>query len=965
MMKLNRTILTLLATTFLAAVIGYPTGKVEAYTVNTTTLNSYNNVHPRLYISDAKVNTLRTSIQATGTHASLWNSFQSNVNQLLKETPPPANFSDGSTAQEWQRPNGTNMSNLAMAYLLTQNRTVTATRWIEAEDGKLTLPMQASSETGAAGGKYMVVPSNGITLPAPVPTDPPHAVYNLTLPGVAYYHIWARVQMPDTGAHSFYMALDSDNYEYMGGPEVAGWQWVKMKSNVKLVEGEHQLKIRYRQSRVKIDKFMFTTDTSLTPSGLGIEQHWMESEDATIVSPMQIYTDDVVASRAKYISVKSASNWAPTPAANAAPDAAYQFGATGGVNYSVWARVKAPADDSDSFYYNIDGGSYSASYPPFGDEWVWHKITTVNSLTSGNHTLNIKYRNTNLKIDSFLITSDTAAGAPSDPNKYLMGGIGWARASLSYPTWGNGPTNTNNDLAAAHQLLGLGIFYDWLFNHLTDSLKKEIRAKLIERGKIMNDSALAINGQDGWWKDNYLANHLWVNMTGLAGAAAAIYDEHSPAAVWLNTATSMYTNVMSNLGNDGASHEGVGYWQYGMGYITLYMELANKLLGINIYNETWVTKTSDYALYNMLPRNSWTTAISHFDFADSPRSNWYGPGFILRTLANKYNTGTSQWLAQELLTSGVDDGDTQWLSLVNYNSSVAATSPSSSGKATLKHFADMGLVFSRSGWSGNEAVLGFKAGPYMGHENLNNVEYDMGAAHVHPDVNHFSLFGNGEWLIKDDGYAYKYTSNHNTLLIDGIGQMGDGGEWFSGWEYRQKNAKPTIKKAYTSTHFDHIIGEGAPAYTAARNVTKYTRHLIFMKPDVLIVVDDIALSASHAMELRFFPEKQSFVQSGGSYMMQGTSAKLAVTPLTLAGGATASAGNVSRYDRTNTAIPTLAVRLQKTGTVWKNATAFAWSSAGGTPKTVTYTDLGGGVWQFTAGGNTIKLNLNTESAVLQ
>ncbi|MFC4777656.1 DUF4962 domain-containing protein [Paenibacillus sp. GCM10023252] len=964
MMNVVRSVSALLVFTTVALAAAYPAAEAEAYTVNQTTLTSYNNVHPRMYINDAKVNNLRTTIQAGGTHASLWGSFQDNMNQLLTKTPPPVNYSDGSDSEEWQRPNGTNMSNLAMAYLLTQNRTLSVTRWLEAEDGELASPMQAYSEAGAAGGKYVMVPSNGTTLSAPSPLDPPHANYSLTLPGNTNYHIWARVQLPDTGAHSFYMAFDSGNYEYMGGPEAAGWQWVKIKSNVKLVEGEHQLKIRYRQSRVKIDKLMFTTDAAYSPSGLGTEQHWLQAEDGVLASPMQIYTDDVVATKGKYISVKSASNWAPTPVDNAAPDARYQFNATGGVNYSVWARVKAPSDDADSFYYNMDGGSYATSYPAYGTEWIWHKVMTVNNLVSGSHTINLKYRNTNLKLDSILITSDTSAGAPSDPNKYLMAGLSWATASLNYPTWGNGTTNTNNDLAAAHQLLGLGLFYDWLFHHLTDTTKNSIRDRLIERGAIMNDSALAINGQDGWWREDYMGNHLWVNMTGLAGAAAAIYDEHSPAIGWLNTATSKYTSVMNNLSDDGASHEGVGYWQYGMGYVTMYMELAKKLLGANLYGETWMTKTSDYALYNMLPRNSWTIANSHFQFADSPRSNWYGPGFILRTLANQYNDGTAQWLAQELLDSGIDDGDFQWLSLVNYNAGVSPVSPANAGKSTLKHFGDMGLVYARSGWSGDEAVIGFKSGPYMGHENLDNVEYDMGGAHVHPDVNHFSLFGNGEWLINDDGYAYKYTSNHNTLLIDGLGQMGDGGAWFSGWEYRVKNARPAIRKAYTSADFDHIIGEGAPAYTAGRNVSKYTRHLIFMKPDVLIVVDDIALSASHQMELRFFPEKQSYSQSGNSYLMQGSSAKLAVTPLTMS-GVTASAGSVSRFDNTNTAKPSLAVRLQKTGTMWRNATALTWSAAGGTPKTVNYTDLGGGVWRFTAGTKTIELNLSTESAVLK
>ena len=42
--------------------------------------------------------------------------------------------------------------------------------------------------------------------------------------------------------------------------------------------------------------------------------------------------------------------------------------------------------------------------------------------------------------------------------------------------------------------------------------------------------------------------------------------------------------AMAALGPDGASHEGVGYWEYGVEYLLKFMHLARQLLGVDLYD---------------------------------------------------------------------------------------------------------------------------------------------------------------------------------------------------------------------------------------------------------------------------------------------------------------------------------------------------------------------------------------------
>ncbi len=177
-----------------------------------------------------------------------------------------------------------------------------------------------------------------------------------------------------------------------------------------------------------------------------------------------------------------------------------------------------------------------------------------------------------------------------------------------------------------------------------------------------------------------------------------------------------------------------------------------------------------------LPRGSWTARSNVVDIADCPRGNWYGPDYLLRALAREYRDGHAQWLAAEVDAAGVDSPEARWLNLIWSDPSVAPRPPG--GLPTMRHFEGMGVVSARSGWAGDESLVVFKCDPFIGHKAVQEFTHDPGGGHVHPDANHYLLFGAGEWLVRDDVYRAKETSQHNKLLVDGNGQLGEGRMWF-------------------------------------------------------------------------------------------------------------------------------------------------------------------------------------------
>src|SRR5690606_14304620 len=97
-------------------------------------------------------------------------------------------------------------------------------------------------------------------------------------------------------------------------------------------------------------------------------------------------------------------------------------------------------------------------------------------------------------------------------------------------------------------------------------------------------------------------------------------------------------------------------------------------------------------------------------------------------------------------------------------------------------------------------------------------------------------------------------------------------------------ATPSISATNYTVDIDDWSGYGAEAYNKeVTGLEKYRRHLIFIKPSTLIVVDDIAANRSSEMELQYFPESGNIISigtSGDAYMAIGNDNLLKFQSLT-------------------------------------------------------------------------------------
>ncbi len=590
---------------------------------------------------------------------------------------------------------------------------------------------------------------------------------------------------------------------------------------------------------------------------------------------------------------------------------------------AIWKKIRRQADQA----VRQGPPAYVLHDPYSGDEQLWQR-SVGNAMP--------------LLAMAYVLTGE---------KQYLDAARRWALASCEYKTWGLGRID-GMDLAAGHQLFGLAIIYDWCYRDLDEPVRQQVRETLVRRTSAMFEAAAT---GKAWWHRSYLQNHLWVNITGMAAAGIALFDEVDDAACWIGLPLDKYRQTMAALGPDGASHEGVGYWEYGVEYMLKFMDLARQRLDVDLYGSDWWRNTSTYAQYLMLPRSAWTRANCIVDIADCPRSHWYGPEYLLRGLARQYRDGHAQWLAQQIDEADVASAEASWLNVIWFDPSVPMKSPET--RPTLHHFDDMGIVSARSGWSGDESLVVFKCGPFIGHEAVGKFTYDPGGGHVHPDAGHFVLFGSGQWLVRDDGYHPKWTGQHNTLLVNGQGQLGEGAEWFKGVQALAAKANPKVLLAVSTPVMDQIMGDATEAYPRALGLKRFQRNLIFVKPDLLIVVDNILLDKEASLELRFHPEQEA-VRDGNVFLATGKRAALRLEPLTTEGiqivGEPMPVPGQSGHEKASL----FTIRLSAQRREWRNAVALSWSAVGMEPTKVTLR-ADGQKWTFAVKDRTLTLNWTT------
>jgi hypothetical protein len=230
----------------------------------------------------------------------------------------------------------------------------------------------------------------------------------------------------------------------------------------------------------------------------------------------------------------------------------------------------------------------------------------------------------------------------------------------------------------------------------------------------------------------------------------------------------------------------------------------------------------------------------------------YLPAYLFYLPAKKYRNAYFQDFGEKVQASTYHKFS--WLDFLFYDQTIPAED--FAALPMFHHFDDHGFVTMRSGRNKDATVVGFRCGPAPGHRNQQHPDrlkhVGFGPGHQQPDINNFCIYAQGEWLIIDPGYTRKKeTKNHNTILVDGYGQAGAGGKWLDYMEFEARQPVPEIVFAETTKVYDYVIGDAGNIYVDEAKVESFQRHLLFLKPDIVIILDDVYLKENASIEVLF------------------------------------------------------------------------------------------------------------------
>lgn len=131
---------------------------------------------------------------------------------------------------------------------------------------------------------------------------------------------------------------------------------------------------------------------------------WLEAECGAVGSLWQTLSD-ANASNETYMTIQSGDNSTGSAPSDTNGHISYTFNVSENGDYAVWARVITPNGEDDSFWLQMDGGSWS-QWNQIGpnSNWTWEASQTYN-LNAGTHTFTVAYREDGALLDKLYITN--------------------------------------------------------------------------------------------------------------------------------------------------------------------------------------------------------------------------------------------------------------------------------------------------------------------------------------------------------------------------------------------------------------------------------------------------------------------------------------------------------------------------------------------------------------------------------
>lgn len=335
----------------------------------------------------------------------------------------------------------------------------------------------------------------------------------------------------------------------------------------------------------------------------------------------------------------------------------------------------------------------------------------------------------------------------------------------------------------------------------------------------------------------------------------AFHGEIPEADNWAWFAANVFANVYPVWSDeDGGWHEGSSYWNSYIDRFTWWADIMRAAFDINVYDKPYFSKVGYYAMY-VAPAGTLSGG-----FGDcTPNRKAESNRTLMSVLAAQAANPHWEWYVNAL------GGPTPKSGFVGF---VRGALPEVPAKApddlpSSRVFRGTGLAFLNSDLASAEdnVQIHFKSSPF-GNQS-----------HGYESQNAFLLYVYGERLFIRSGQRDSYGSDHhrnwmwNTKSVNGITVNGEGQKAHSA------SAVGAITNFQTTRDFDYVVGEAAPAYEG--RLDRFTRRILFLKPDAIVIWDSLRAPEPATFEWRLHASNEMAKLSETSY--QATKGKAACT----------------------------------------------------------------------------------------
>jgi hypothetical protein len=440
----------------------------------------------------------------------------------------------------------------------------------------------------------------------------------------------------------------------------------------------------------------------------------------------------------------------------------------------------------------------------------------------------------------YLFTGDKAAVAPALEALELL-----EACKRPYWTFSSCIGVLDMDLRTGELVRALALMKCVMGEALEPSVHRRLKKQVVDR--ILKPGLEAERNKTYPWMHSR-AN--WrIILTGCFAEAAMVFHRECPFYREL-IEYALEGNLVCLATGDAAGgwNEGPGYWDYGLQYaVSFAWSLKTFTSGkVDLFRHPFLKKTGDfYLLMHTQKDEIW-------NWSDAGKK--VGPSLTLAILARAYSNPAYQWIA-------LGQGVKSLMQLVRLDPDLKP-SPPPAGEPVSRRFPGLGILVWRGGMGWRDSYIGVKAGdiPHFNH----HCQMDFGSLVVHAEGREllaevekwpYPYEGRKDPKVKGAQPGYYDIANRRWMRwdFDYVAATGHSMVTLEGGYYPRPSigAEARILSARAGRDFDTAIIDSTSVYKPL--ATRVRRFIVFLRPDVVLIVDDIRAREPVRARVQFQP----------------------------------------------------------------------------------------------------------------